>query len=103
MTAEQLSALAGVILSLAFSYLPGLAPWFDKLETTVKRLVMALLLLVVAAGAFGLSCAGVVDAATCTQAGAWSLLNVFVAALVANQATYLISPQPAQHVSNAGE
>lgn len=94
MTAEQLSAIAGVILSLAFSYLPGLAPRFDKLEPTVKRLVMALLLLVVAAGAFELSCAGVVDAATCTQASAWSMVNVFVAALVANQATYLISPKP---------
>jgi hypothetical protein len=96
MTAEQLSALAGVILSLAFSYLPGLAPWFDKLEPTVKRLVMAALLLVVAAGAFGLSCAGVLDAAVCTRVGAWSVLNVFVAALVANQATYLISPKPAR-------
>lgn len=96
MTAEQLSAIAGVILSLAFSYLPGLAPWFDKLDPTVKRLVMALLLLAVSVGAFGLSCAGVVNAATCTQAGAWSLLNVFIAALVANQATYLISPQPAR-------
>lgn len=91
MTAEQLSALAGVILSLAFSYLPGLAPWFDRLEPTVKRLVMAGLLLVVAVGAFGLSCAGVISAAACTQAGAWSVLTVFIAALVANQATYLIS------------
>ena len=57
------------------------------------QLVMALLLLAVSASAFGLSCAGVIATATCTQAGAWSVLNVFIAALVANQATYLISPR----------
>lgn len=96
MTAEQISAIAGVMLSLAFSYLPGLAPRFDRLEPTVKRLVMAVLLLGVSAGVFGLSCAGVISAATCTQAGAWSVVNVFIAALVANQATYLISPRTAR-------
>jgi xanthine/uracil/vitamin C permease (AzgA family) len=96
MNSELLSASAGILLSLAFSYLPGLAPWFGQLEPTVKRLVMAGALLIVAVATFGLSCAGVVDAASCTQAGGWSILSALVAALVANQATYLISPKPAE-------
>jgi hypothetical protein len=54
---------------------------------------MAGLLLVAALGTFGLSCAGAIDATACTQAGAWTLVSAFVAALVANQATYLITPK----------
>lgn len=94
MTADLLSAIAGVVLSLAFSYVPGVSGWFDALEATRKRLTMAVLLLLTTAGAFGLSCAGVIDVAACTQTGAWSMVSAFIAALVANQATYLISPKP---------
>ncbi len=94
MTVEQLGALSGVVLSLAFSYVPGLREKFAALETTTKRLIMAALLLVVAAGALGLSCANIVAAVECTQAGLMSLINVYIAALVANQAAFLISPTP---------
>lgn len=93
MNASELSALAGVALSLAFSYIPGLSGWFNAKEPTAKRLVMAGMLLVVAAGAFGLSCAGVLAVAICDQSGAVGLVSAYLAALVANQATYLISPQ----------
>jgi hypothetical protein len=96
MTASELSALAGVILSLAFSYVPGLSAWFGDKEPTVKRLIMAGVLLVAVAAIFGLSCAGVLTAATCDQPGAVGLAAAFLSALVANQATYLISPRPAE-------
>lgn len=96
MTPEQLAALAGTLLSLAFSYIPGLAPWFDELEPTRKRLIMAVLLAVVAAIALGMSCVGWISAeasAACTQGGALQLVTTYIAALVANQATYAISPR----------
>jgi hypothetical protein len=93
MSAEQLAAIAGLILSLLFSYVPGLSDWYGALEPTRKRLVMAGLLLAVAGGTFGLSCAGVVDAVACTQKGALALVSAFIAALVANQATYQLSPR----------
>lgn len=93
MTGEQLGALAGLILSLAFSYIPGLSDKFALLDSTQKRLIMAALLLVVSIGAFGLSCASVINAIECTQAGALNLVTTFIAALVANQAAFLISPQ----------
>ncbi len=92
MTVEQLGALAGVILSLLFSYVPGLSDKFAALSATTKRLIMAALLLVVAVGALALSCANIIITVECTQAGLIALINVYIAALVANQAAYLISP-----------
>lgn len=92
MTAEQLGAIAGVLLSLAFSYIPGLSDKFAALDATVKRLVMAALLLAVAVGALALSCANLVVTVECSQGGLMALINTFIAALVANQAAYLIAP-----------
>lgn len=56
MSAEQLSLIAGAILSLVFSYVPGVAPWFAGLRSEYKRLLMAGLLLLSAAVVMALSC-----------------------------------------------
>lgn len=93
MTDVALSAIAGVVLSLAFSYVPGLSSAFDKLEPTQKRLTMAVLLAIVAAGALFLGCTNIITEVACTQAGVIGLINAYIAALVANQATYTISPK----------
>jgi len=92
MSAEQLSAVAGVILSLAFSYIPGLQDVFEPLTPTEKRLVMASLIIIVAIAAFLAGCRGLLSI-TCDQPGVIGLLTALVAALVANQATFLISPK----------
>lgn len=93
MDAALLASLAGILLSLLFSYVPKLSDWFAVLEGVYKRLIMAGLLLVVAGGAFGLSCASVISAVTCDQPGALGLVKAFIAALIANQSTYMISPE----------
>ena len=93
MSAEQLAAIAGVVLSLVFSYIPGISDWYSGLESTQKRLVMAALLLAVAGAAFGLSCGNVWVTVTCDKAGVIGLVNALIAALVANQATYQLSPR----------
>lgn len=97
MTAEFLSTLAGVLLSLAFSYLPGVSDWFEKLAANSKRLLMLALLLLASLGLMGLACthwgAALKLPLTCSEAGAVGLLKAFLAALVANQAAYRISPQ----------
>jgi len=90
MTTDQLSALAGVILSLAFAYVPGLSNWYNALDGMYKRLVMAGLLVAIAAGAFGLSCANVIASVTCDRQGALGVINALIAALVANQSTYIL-------------
>ena len=101
MSAETLSLLAGAVLSLLFSYVPGLAGWYGRLGTdpgdggTLKRLVMLALLALVAGGAFALACAGLGEslgiAVSCDQAGAVGLLRALVLAVVANQSTYKIT------------
>ena len=93
MSSELLASIAGILLSLAFSYVPGLNAWFVLLEPVYKRLIMISLILVVAFAAFGLSCAGWWPTVTCDQAGIAGLIEAFIAALITNQATYLISPE----------
>lgn len=104
MTPETLSYLAAILLSLAFSYVPGLAPRYDLLDPTYKRLIMLAALLLVSLGAFGLACLplsssaggeGLVPGLTCTSLSAYALARTFLLALVANQTTYLISPKRA--------
>lgn len=92
MTSEKLAGMAGMLLSLVFSYIPGIREKYDALDTIQKQLVMLASLAAVTGVVFGLSCAGVMDGVTCTKTGAIGLLQAFISALVANQSTYLISP-----------
>ena len=94
MNAEFLAYIAGIALSLGFSYIPGMNTWYDALDAIAKRLVMAALLLLTAAGVYGLSCWGVISGyVECTQAGLVATIGFFIDALIANQAAYLISPK----------
>lgn len=101
MTADTISMSAAVLLSLAFSYIPKLNPWFEKLEPTVKRLIMLCLLLIVSIAAFGMACAGWGDSLglniVCDETGAWSLIRALVLAIIANQGIYNISPRTPAH------
>jgi hypothetical protein len=105
MNAEQLTIIAGAILSLAFSYIPGLktsyaAPSAEPLSAEMKRLVMLGLLLLVVAGVFGLACsrfgaylseAGI--KVPCDEPGLVGLVCSLVLAVMANQSTHLITPR----------
>jgi len=97
MDVQTLSSVAGAVLSLIFSYIPGAKQWYGALDGTYKRLVMALLLALTAAVVYALSCTGWAHefglVVTCDRQGLAALLRAFLSALVANQATYLISPK----------
>jgi exosortase/archaeosortase len=97
MTAQLLSAIAGVVLSLAFSYIPGLNTKFAALDVQYKKLSMLGLLALVAAAVFGLTCTkyGVMLGIplTCTETGAIELLKILGAAAIANQAAFQLTPQ----------
>jgi hypothetical protein len=97
MTAEVLAGAAGVILALVFAYVPGLSAKYGGLQKEQKSLIMLGLLFVVAAGAYGLACAGwAADwglGITCDKAGAIALIKAFIAAIIANQAIYSIAPE----------
>ena len=93
MTPELLASVSGVVLSLAFSYVPGLNKKFDALQSDYKRLVMLGVLLLTAAGALGLSCIGRFDAVSCDVDGVWQMVEVFIYAAVANQSAYALTPK----------
>ena len=95
LTPGLLSAIAGVLLSLLASYLPGFSAWFDRLEAIQKRLVMLGLLAASAVAIAGLSCAGLGEAlglpAACDRSSGLLAVQAFLLALVANQSAYLIT------------
>lgn len=93
MSSELLAAVSGVVLSLAFSYIPGLRGWFDNLKPDYKRLTMLGVLLLSAAGAYGLACIGRYGVVTCDVDGIWQLVEVFIYAAVANQSAYALTPK----------
>ena len=104
MTDNVVGSLAGVLLALLFGYAPGLRTWFEALEPTRKALVMAGALLIAALLLYGAACytpwqVGV----TCDEAGFWELAQLFIAALVANQATYLIGVKPSRTATERTE
>lgn len=91
---EVIVGIAGVVLSLLFSYIPGLRVWFAGLVTETKQLIMLGLLIVVSGAIFALGCYGVIDTGiACDKNGAISLVFMLISGVIANQATYLISPQ----------
>lgn len=92
MTAELIAMIAGALLSLGFSYIPGLAPWFDGLAKEYKQLIMLGLLVLVAAVSYGLSCLGWGAAwgvnIPCDQAGLQALISQLIIAVIANASVY---------------
>lgn len=97
----QLAAIAGLIISLAFSLIPGLKTWYDAKAPTDKQAIMGGVLVVVAAAIFGISCTSFgasigLGGVECSIKGAWGFLQILIAALVANQGTYLITRKPSK-------
>ena len=98
MTVEQLGSIAGVILSLSLAYIPKVSDWYNGFDAAGKARVMGVLLIAAALGVFGLSCADVFGLVACTVEGAKDLLGVLIAALVANQASFLLLVKPYRQV-----
>ncbi len=100
MTDNAVASLAGVVLALLFGYAPGLRGWFEALEPTRKALAMLALLAVAAGVLYGAACWTPFNAAgvTCDEPGVWLVVRLFLAAMVANQAAYLVAVRPSRTV-----
>lgn len=95
MNADTLSQIVGIVLSLAFAYIPGVKDWYDLRSKTEKAAIMAGLLIVVALGIFGASCGQLVSVGiTCDKAGAVGLVQILIMALIANQSAYVLLVKP---------
>lgn len=94
---DAISGLAGVVLSLVFSYVPGARDWFAKLNGDQKRLVMLGACLVVPVVMALLACTGFAAdfglTVTCDRAGIVELVKAFVVAAITNQTAYQLSPK----------
>ncbi len=93
LTPELLAVIAGALLSLIMAYVPGVNVWYGELEPLRKRLVMLVLLALSAVGIFAYACAGQTDLATCDAVGGWQLFEFFIAAMMANQSAFLLTPK----------
>lgn len=85
----SIAAVAGLLLSLAFSYIPGLKDWYDQLTPTPKKLIMALALVLATVGLLAYKCRA--DSG-CYGLTAETYIGALIAALVANQSTASITP-----------
>ena len=96
-TPEWLGGIAGVILALAFRYIPGLSTKYDQLDKGIKQSIMGVLLVVVAVVIFSLACANLGGdlglSIACNKASAIELASILISALMANQSTYLLTRQ----------
>lgn len=96
LSAEVLIAISGSVISLLFSYIPGLRTWYAAKSDEIKRLLMLVMVVVVSGAIFGLSCGGVIDTnIACNKDGIWALVWMVLLAISTNQATFLLTPKPA--------
>lgn len=97
MPPELLSGLAGVVLSLAMTYVPGLSAAYGRLSSDGKRGVMALALVVAGFLAAILSCEspGSLEASQlCAGGFPWKAISQSIlTALVANQGVHRLTPE----------
>jgi len=89
---STLAGFAGIVLSLAFSYVPGLKEKYAALSAEYKALVMLSALLVACLFIMAASCLEFMKYVACDVTGIKALVGLFVSAIVANQATYLLTP-----------
>lgn len=95
-TPDLIVMIAGVFLSLLFSYIPKLNTAFAALSSEAKRLIMLGLLVLTTAGIYAGSCAGIFSSGiTCDQNGLLGLLWMLILSVIANQSTYNITPKTA--------
>ncbi len=98
MSVELLSQIAGLLLSLALAYIPGLAEWYAQKDGPAKARIKGALLVITAVGIFALACARIIAdiglGVSCDRASAIQLVQILITALIANQATFLLAVRP---------
>ena len=95
MTIETLNALLGAVLSLLLSF-SAIRKWYEPLGGDAKRLIVVGVLALISLGSYLLACSaigpGLEMGIECGENGALAILEAFLAAAVANQATYALTP-----------
>lgn len=95
LTTAVISGIAGMILSLALNFIPGLRVKWAGLQEDTKKAYMALLVLATGGLIALSSCLNLWVIVQCDKPGLMYLVQVVFFTLVGNQVTYLVTPQPA--------
>ena len=97
MNTEVLLGIASALLAIVFEYIPKSGNWWENLNKTLKRLVMAGFLLIAAGGVYAMTCAGLLApfnwTLTCDEAGLTQLISLWVAAVGVNTLVYTAIPK----------
>jgi hypothetical protein len=91
-TPETVCALLAGILALVFAYFPRLRVWYGALASELKSLIMIMSLLVITLVVWLLTYVGAI--ASDVVITWWTVAKLFVLALIINQPTYMILPEP---------
>lgn len=93
-TPASLGAIAGVVISLLFSYIPKLNVLYAELAPEVKQLIMLGVLLATSLVLYFLNCGGIISTGiTCDKNGIVQLITIFISTLIANQSAFTITPR----------
>lgn len=88
MTENAYAALAGVVMSLIFTYFPYLKDKYAALRPDYQQLIQLGVLAILVFGRLGLGCLGRDPTFQCTQDGTWQAIQAYVLAVLANAGTY---------------
>lgn len=83
--------LLSALLVWVFEYIPGVSAWYEGLATANKRLVMAVLLLLLASVPYVLSCTGVTDSELCNTQSIWELFQQIFSMVAINQGVHKLT------------
>jgi hypothetical protein len=94
-TPETFGVVAGIVLTLLFTFAPKLNVWFAAKAEAEKQQWMAVLLLLIAAAGTALSCTGLMVVIVCTKDGIVAFfLYTLVPAIISNQSVDRLIPKP---------
>ena len=90
LTALSLVTIITTIVTVALDYSPVLAARYDAFTDAQKRLTAAILAVVIVAGVFLLTCAGIVSTnLVCTYTGAYDAFTTIIWAFIVGQGIHL--------------
>lgn len=92
-TSDLMALIIGAVISVLFSYVPGLNAAYAALKEEYKKLIMLGLLIIVSGVIYVGSCKGwFVTDIVCGKEGIWSLLTILIYSVVGNQGAFKLSP-----------
>ncbi len=100
--ATGLMVLLGSVVSLAFSWFPGLKERYSALTQDAKSGIQIGVLFLLTAAVFGLGCVGILNTGlVCSADGVVKTVIAFVLALASNQGTYQATKHLARGVHDS--